>query len=465
MQLPPTVMTKEDRDSDGHHRNLQAQNGTISALEFFRASGWPIFRLQTQLRMAKGLFDTCHREVYSDVPFLYGSQGALVNHASGVNLEKYLKGDPNYRRSGHPLEEESRPSRQHLDFLTDMVKTTRISAADIAIITPYAANVELTNRRRTSPEDEVLSAMPPKQPLTLSRAGRPTSILVVVIMGTTEEVGPGFTTDQNRLNVMFSRQKSGLLVFGDMYPIVDKMVFSQLEEGVIACCERIRHCVTACSDAELQADPRLRDEPKTAELKIGLQAQTELLQLVKSSGWSTTRLSVTKALWETFPVGPEDADPQRRFEVDRTASISRAGKLTGAENPDAFRLPGKQSRRRTQAPTPATRTPALSFTPKHSLPQLDTPTPKRPRGDEPTTPGLPTPTNAPKQSTRLSTLPVVDYSLPSPAKDNTEACESDETFEDSEDEPESDVEFDDLEEGLLDNESDAEDLPADESAP
>ena len=60
------------------------------------------------------------------------------------------------------------------------------------------------------------------------------------------------------------------------------MVFSQLEEGVTACCERIRQCVTACSTAELQADPRLREELKTAEAKIGLQAQMELLQLVKS---------------------------------------------------------------------------------------------------------------------------------------------------------------------------------------
>lgn len=104
----------------------------------------------------------------------------------------------------------------------------------------------------------------------------------------------------------------------------------------------------------------------------------------------------------------------------------------------------------------------MSFTPKHSLPQLDTPTPKRPRADEPATPGLPTPTSAPK--TRLSTLPVVDYLLPSPAKVNTGARESDETFEDSEEEPESDIEFDDLEERLLDNDSGTEDLPADESA-
>jgi hypothetical protein len=35
-------------------------------------------------------------------------------------------------------------------------------------------------------------------------------------MGTTEEIGPGFTTDEHRLNVMLSRQKSGLLVFGDI---------------------------------------------------------------------------------------------------------------------------------------------------------------------------------------------------------------------------------------------------------
>ncbi|KAL5087051.1 hypothetical protein Trisim1_008434 [Trichoderma cf. simile WF8] len=229
-------MTKEDRDSDGHHRNRQAQDGTMSALEFFRASGWPIYRLQTQLRMAKGLFDTCHREVYRDVPFSYGAQGALVNHASGVDLEKYLKGRfPRLTAAAAgtlsevlihcegtqtivgPVTHSKRNPDQvanALDFLMDMVKTTRISAADIAIITPYAANVELINRRRTRPENEVFSAMPPTATVD-SFQGREADIMVV-IMGTTEEVGPGFTTDRNRLNVMFSRQKNVLLVFGDM---------------------------------------------------------------------------------------------------------------------------------------------------------------------------------------------------------------------------------------------------------
>ncbi|KAL7955998.1 hypothetical protein V8C34DRAFT_306940 [Trichoderma compactum] len=95
-------------------------------------------------------------------------------------------------------------------------------------------------------------------------------------------------------------------------------------------------------------------------------------------------------------------------------------------------------------PTPVTRTLTLAFT-QHSLPQLDTTTPKRPRGDEPQPLDLPTPTSAPRQSTSLLTLPVVDYSLPAHAKANYEACESDETFEDSDKEPESDGEFDDFE--------------------
>ncbi|UKZ57243.1 hypothetical protein TrVGV298_011096 [Trichoderma virens] len=236
LQLPPTVMTVDEKDEEGHHRNRLAQDGKISALEFFRASGWPIFRLRTQLRMAKGLFDTCHREVYNDVPFSYGTQGALVNHGPGVNLEKYLK--DRFPKLTAPaagtlsevfvhcegtecIVDEVTHSKRNpdqvanaLDFLTDMVKKSGIKAADIAIITPYAANVELINRRRTRPEHEALSTMPPAATVD-SFQGREADIMVV-IMGTTEEVGPGFTTDQHRLNVMLSRQKSGLLVFGDI---------------------------------------------------------------------------------------------------------------------------------------------------------------------------------------------------------------------------------------------------------
>lgn len=45
-QLPPAVMTVDDKDIEGDHINRLAQDAKLSALEFFRASGWPIYRLQ-----------------------------------------------------------------------------------------------------------------------------------------------------------------------------------------------------------------------------------------------------------------------------------------------------------------------------------------------------------------------------------------------------------------------------------
>ncbi|TFB02785.1 Regulator of nonsense transcripts 1 [Trichoderma ghanense] len=236
LQLPPTVMTMDEKDAEGNHLNRLGKDGKISALEFLRTSGWPIYRLKTQLRMAKGLFDTCHREVYSDVPFNYGGQSDLSNHATGVQLEKYLKGRfPNltappagslsevfvHCQGTECIVDEATHSKRNpdqvanaLDFLADMVRTGRFNPRDFAIITPYAANVGLTERRREKPEYAILSAMPPAATVD-SFQGREADIMVA-IMGTTEEVGPGFTTDAHRLNVMLSRQRSGLLVFGDI---------------------------------------------------------------------------------------------------------------------------------------------------------------------------------------------------------------------------------------------------------
>lgn len=89
-QLPPPVMSHNERDSDGNYHNRLGNDGRVSALEFFRGSGWPIYRLRTQFRMAEGLFDTCHHEVYPDLPFQYSTGSALINHPAGRALEQYL---------------------------------------------------------------------------------------------------------------------------------------------------------------------------------------------------------------------------------------------------------------------------------------------------------------------------------------------------------------------------------------
>lgn len=45
-QLPPATTTVDDKDIEGYHINRLSQDAQLSALEFFRASGWPIYRLR-----------------------------------------------------------------------------------------------------------------------------------------------------------------------------------------------------------------------------------------------------------------------------------------------------------------------------------------------------------------------------------------------------------------------------------
>ncbi|PON27772.1 hypothetical protein TGAM01_v203539 [Trichoderma gamsii] len=110
-----------------------------------------------------------------------------------------------------------------LDFLLELVKLPAISASQLAIICSYKANVSLVERRRERLRYAALAEMPPAATVD-SFQGREADI-IVAIMGTTEAVGPGFTTDEHRLNVLLSRQKSGLLILGDINVLGDNKTF------------------------------------------------------------------------------------------------------------------------------------------------------------------------------------------------------------------------------------------------
>lgn len=237
-QLSPAVMTLIEKSSEGHYLNRFALDGKISPLAFFKGCGWPIYRLHTQLRMAKGLFEICHQEVYSDVPFDYGtwSDVSLPQHAVGRALEAFLKTE--YPELKPAPQGELRPVFIHcegsrcfvdkvtsskrspdqvkiaLDILSSFVKQKKVDPTQLVMITPYKANVEVINKMRQQPGYENLGSMQPAATVD-SFQGREGDI-AIIIMGTTKAVGPGFTTDEQRLNVMLSRQKSGLLIFGDI---------------------------------------------------------------------------------------------------------------------------------------------------------------------------------------------------------------------------------------------------------
>ncbi|KAJ4199794.1 hypothetical protein NW759_016004 [Fusarium solani] len=237
-QLPPTVMTLQEKDAAGNFLNRLGQHAKISPLLFFKTMGWPVYRLRTQLRMARGMFELCHAEVYSDLPFQYGPgcDVSLPQHSAGRQLEVYLQkkySDLKPAAAGtlqpafvhcagsfcyiDPVTQSKSNMGQNrvaLALLSDFVKESKVDPACFVVISPYKSNVELINRLRKNPEYAALAGM--ADAVTVDSFQGQEGDIAVVVMGTTGKSGPGFTADEQRLNVMFSRQKNGLLVVGDI---------------------------------------------------------------------------------------------------------------------------------------------------------------------------------------------------------------------------------------------------------
>ncbi|EQL01684.1 hypothetical protein G6O67_000822 [Ophiocordyceps sinensis] len=192
-ELSPAVMSVKDQDAEGNFMNRHGHDGKISPLEFLKTSGWPVYRLRVQLRMAKDLFGMCHREVYPDVPFEYGPNGDidLPQHSPGRVLETMMcakfpdlapappgtlqpcfvhcKGsichiDPDTKSKKSPDQ-----VKVALDLLVDLVDATAM-----VVITPYKANKEASGVFASAPSTHRSPAPPPLQPSTHFRARRPT---------------------------------------------------------------------------------------------------------------------------------------------------------------------------------------------------------------------------------------------------------------------------------------------------
>ncbi|CAH0049226.1 unnamed protein product [Clonostachys solani] len=256
-QLEPAVMTQQQKDpKTGKLYNRHVSDGSVSPLAFFKSTGWPVYRMLTQFRMAKGLFDICQREMYSDIPFEYDAccNIDLPQHAIGVKLENFAR--QRFLELSPPPAGQLAPIFVHcqgtvclkdrnstslinygqaevaLNFLVSFVHETKTDPSQIGLISPYkATSVVIERLRKKKPEYLPLAPMAPAATVD-SFQGRENSIIVVV-MCTTATKGPGFTTNKNRLNVLLSRHKSGLVIFGDinvMEPLVGAKAKGEGEE-------------------------------------------------------------------------------------------------------------------------------------------------------------------------------------------------------------------------------------------
>lgn len=78
----------------------------------------------------------------------------------------------------------------------------------------------------------------------------------------------------------------------------------------------------------------LRMQERSDEARAGINAQMELLNMVKSSGWTTVPGNIRTELNRTF-LGNGLDQLREQFEVDRDAAISDDGRL-GRSNPNGM---------------------------------------------------------------------------------------------------------------------------------
>ncbi|KAL6407100.1 hypothetical protein AUP68_09926 [Ilyonectria robusta] len=266
-QLAPVVTTMGDADADGYAVNRLAKDGRISALEFLKGAGWPIYHLRTQLRMAVGQFGLCKETVYTEIESTYGGQCEITRpeHSIGVTFEGYIttkypdvapspagqllpvfmhcKGSRCFKDKVTGSKRNPDQVKAALDFLCDFVQTNpAVDPAQILILSPYTAMIETITSMRKKPEYMVINKVRPAS--TVDSIQGQEGDMVVVITGTTTQYGPGFTTDERRLNVMLSRHKSALVIFGDIHVVgfIDQVkVKANPDEKEAACPMVISH--------------------------------------------------------------------------------------------------------------------------------------------------------------------------------------------------------------------------------
>ncbi|KAF4966905.1 hypothetical protein FSARC_5469 [Fusarium sarcochroum] len=251
-QLPPTVLSLGEKElKTQNFYNRFAKDGRVSALQFLQGSGLPVYLLKTQLRMAKGMFDTIAGTFYADTSFQaaksrgigypefdIGSALEIFAHSRYPELAKSPAGtltpffvhcqesqtfiDATGSR-GSPDQ-----SKIALEFLVDFVTCKAIDPARITVITPHFANAVVFNDMCRGEKYSPLTSM--QDATTIEGFQGQESDIVVIIMNTTSDLscGRGLTADEHLLNVMLTRHKCGLVIFGDT--CASGMIRMDLEE-------------------------------------------------------------------------------------------------------------------------------------------------------------------------------------------------------------------------------------------
>ncbi|KAH7146272.1 P-loop containing nucleoside triphosphate hydrolase protein [Dactylonectria macrodidyma] len=228
-----------DRDSTGALPNRFQYHCKTSPLLFLMATGIPVYRLRTQLRMADGQFDGVAAHMYPEVAFKYANccQVSLPQLSAGQILEAFILEkyptvtpspagklcpvfinckDSRVTVDGAGSETSSDQVRIALDLAVELIEEKGINPASISVLALFSGNLEVIAMTRNSPGYSALLSMPPAS--TVDGFQGKENDIIIAVMGTSYP-RPGsrsFAIDDQRLNIMISRQRYGLVIVGDI---------------------------------------------------------------------------------------------------------------------------------------------------------------------------------------------------------------------------------------------------------
>ncbi|CAG7563847.1 unnamed protein product [Fusarium equiseti] len=232
-QLPPVLMTMNDKREDGTAVNRFGLDAKISWLSWMLHLNIPAFHLFTQHRMARGMFDMALELTYTHLKdhFSYGPSCDLSNFTCANAIRNFINAEHNLglpENTMSPIfvdcqdcpcrEDPVSKSRYNpratacmIEWLEKFVDAVNFPPEKIVVITPYRANMLLIHTELKA--SLVLSNV---QTATIEFYQGHENEIVILCLAVDRSTGPCFVAQPQRLNVATSRQKLFMAVFGDI---------------------------------------------------------------------------------------------------------------------------------------------------------------------------------------------------------------------------------------------------------
>jgi superfamily I DNA and/or RNA helicase len=226
LQLPPTIISAQAAE----------QGANVSMLERLIAQlgKGAVHRLSVQYRMHQQIMEFSSHEFYDDDlvadasvrdHLLQDLPGVSANELTASPIDFIDTAGASYDESAEP-DGDSRYNLQEAELVAKKVQAllaSGLAASEIAVITPYSAQVRLLRERLKQPEMEIDSVD--------GFQGREKEAVIVSLVRSNREREIGFLEDVRRMNVALTRARRKLIVIGDSatitsHPFYQRMVTS-----------------------------------------------------------------------------------------------------------------------------------------------------------------------------------------------------------------------------------------------